>query len=42
MKSWLIVTITWTILQSSALIANAIALDLANPTQAKYSAFLTS
>ncbi|XP_074310191.1 ribosome-inactivating protein saporin-7-like [Silene latifolia] len=42
MKAWLIVAITWTVLQSSALIANAIALDLANPTQAKYSACLTS
>lgn len=42
MKAWLIVTITWTILQSSALIANAIALDLANPTEAKYTTFLTS
>ncbi|XP_074311525.1 ribosome-inactivating protein saporin-7-like [Silene latifolia] len=42
MKSWLIVTITWTILQSSALLANAIALDLANPTQAGYSTFLTA
>ncbi|XP_074310203.1 ribosome-inactivating protein saporin-7-like [Silene latifolia] len=42
MKSWLIVIITWTILQSSALIANAFALDLEIPTKAKYSTFLTS
>ncbi|XP_074313561.1 ribosome-inactivating protein saporin-4-like [Silene latifolia] len=42
MKAWLIVLVTWTIVQSSALIANAIALDLANPTQAGYSNFLTA
>ncbi|KAH9612516.1 hypothetical protein KSS87_005417 [Heliosperma pusillum] len=42
MKAWSIVIITWTILQSSALIANAIALDLANPTKPGYSAFLTA
>ncbi|XP_074310197.1 ribosome-inactivating protein saporin-4-like [Silene latifolia] len=40
--NWLIVTVTWTILQSSALIANAIALDLAKPTEAGYSNFLTA
>ncbi|XP_074310196.1 ribosome-inactivating protein saporin-7-like [Silene latifolia] len=42
MKSWLVVIITWTILQSSVLLANAIALDLVTPTEAKYSTFLTS
>ncbi|XP_074310193.1 ribosome-inactivating protein saporin-7-like [Silene latifolia] len=42
MKSWLVVTVTWIVFQSLALIANAIPLDLANPTQAKYSTFLTA
>ncbi|XP_074310194.1 ribosome-inactivating protein saporin-4-like [Silene latifolia] len=42
MKDGLIVTVTWTILLSWALIANAIPLDLANPTEAKYSTFLTA
>nr|ADB83312.1 stellarin 2 [Stellaria media] len=42
MKFLLAITITWMILQSSTWVANAIALDLANPTAAKYTAFLTS
>ncbi|XP_074311523.1 ribosome-inactivating protein saporin-7-like [Silene latifolia] len=42
MKSWLIVTITWTILQSSALIANAIHHDLHNATKAQFETFLTT
>ncbi|XP_074313553.1 ribosome-inactivating protein saporin-7-like [Silene latifolia] len=41
MKSWLIVTITWTILHSSALLENSFALDLKISTKAKYSTFLT-
>ncbi|XP_074310204.1 ribosome-inactivating protein saporin-4-like [Silene latifolia] len=42
MKVWLIVIVTWTVLQSFALVANAIALDLAKPTEAGYSTFLTA
>ncbi|KAK9732737.1 hypothetical protein RND81_04G018600 [Saponaria officinalis] len=41
MKSCTIVAIIWVVLRSSASIANAIALDLTNPTEDKYSTFHT-